>query len=173
MGRKFVRNAVAAWMAPPAIAGLGTTYTGMERWMPGADFYHQMAAGTPSGAICFPYITDQHRTRITLQGAPPGGKMAYYSVDLVVRFASNQSVVHLAQDDHDALIDAIVVRLESDKLIGTAGQPEQVFMAAEGNAVDGADVRVRSDLPKLVNNQVAIWSVVNFEVLEWISGGTA
>jgi hypothetical protein len=173
MGRKFVRNAVAQWFAPPAVAGLGTTYTGAERWMPGTDFFHSMPAGTASGAICFPYITDQHRTRVTLQGAPPGGKMAYYTVDLVVRFASNQSVVHLAQDDHDELIDAIVVRLESDKQLGTATQPEQLFMAAEGNTTEAADVRVRSDLPKLVNNQVAIWSVVTFEALEWISGGTA
>jgi hypothetical protein len=173
MGRVFVRNAVAAWFAPPAVANLNTTYTSAERWMPGTDFFQNMPAGTASGAICFPYITDQHRRRITLQGAPPGGKMSYFTVDLVVRFASNQGVVHAAQDDHDALIDAIVVRLEADKRLGTDGQAEQIFMAGEGDTIDAADIHVRSDLPKLHRNQVTIWSVVTFVALEWIAAGTA
>ena len=173
MGRVFVRNAVAAWFAPPAVAGLNTTYTGVERWMPGQDFFAQMPAGTESGAVCFPYITDQRRRRVTLQGPTPGGKESIFEVDLVVRFASNQSVVHKAQDDHDAMIDAVVVRLEADKRIGTSGQPEQVFMAGEGDTVDGTDILVRSDLPKLHKNQVIIWTSVRFHVIEWISGGTA
>jgi hypothetical protein len=173
MGRTFIRQTVANWFAPPAVEGLNTVYTASPRWAPGADFFQGAPAGTESGAIAFPYVEESHRTRIALQGAPPGGKMAYYTIGLVVRFVSNAAEVQAAQDDHDNLIDAIVVRLESDKLLGTGSNPERVFMAGEGDSVNGADVHVQSDLPKQHGTQVTVWSVVRFAVLEYIASGTA
>lgn len=173
MGRVFVRRTVAAWFAPPAVEGLNTVYTAAPRWAPGTDFFSGAPAGTASGAIAFPHVEESHRQRVTLQGAPPGGKMAYYTVGLVVRFVSNAEQTQTAQDDHDEMIDAVVVRLESDKRLGTDGQAEMVFMAGEGDASAGPDIHVSSDLPKQHGTQVTIWSLVRFEVLEWIAGSSA
>lgn len=173
MGRTFVRQAVAAWFAPPAVAGLNTVYTAAPRWAPGTDFFSGAPAGTESGAIAFPYVEESQRTRITLQGAPPGGKMAQYTVGLVVRFVSNAPTTQAAQDDHDDMVDAIVVRLESDKRLGTDGHAESIFQAGEGGDSGGPDIHVQSDLPKQHGTQVTIWSVVRFVVLEWISAGQA
>lgn len=173
MGRRFIRNAIAAWFAPPAVLGLNTVYTAAPRWAPGTDFFTGAPAGTESGAIAFPHVEQSRRERIALQGPAPGGKMALYTVGLVVRFVSNAQQTQAAQDDHDDIIDAIVVRLEADKRLGTEGQPEQIFVAGEGGLTPGPDVDVQSDLPKQHGTQVTIWSVVRFEALEYIAAGTA
>lgn len=180
MGRKFIRQAVAAWFQPPAVAGLNTVYTAPHRWAPGQDFFNAAAPGLPSGAVAFPYVEQSHRQRISMQGAPAGGKFSYYTVALVIRFKSNEGQVELAQDDHDDILDAMVVRLEQDKQLGTGptfavpNPVEQIFQAGEGDSPSGTDVHVMSDMPKLLQNgQVVIFSSIRFEVMEWIAGNTA
>lgn len=179
MGRAFVRQAVATWLAPPAVAGLNTVYPAPPRWAPGEDFFAGAAAGTPSGAIAFVHLEDQVRRRIAWQGPTPGGKLSIFTVGLGFRFVSNEAEVQDAQADHDAILDALIVRLEQDKQLGTGPSTqnptpaEQLLQAGEGDSSLGTDIHVTSDLPKQTRTQVVIWSLVRFVVVESITGGTA
>lgn len=176
MGRVFVRQTVAAWFQPPQVAGLYTVYAAIPRRMLGQDFFASAPAGTPSGCVMAPHIEEQSRRRIVLHGATPGGKMADYTVALLVRFASNQQSLQSTQpvapdatDDHDAIIDAIVARLELDKTLGTAGLTPNLFMAGEGDTYAAPDIHVHSQIPRLSKNMITIWSSIRFRVLEYAS----
>ena len=169
MGRQFVRQTVAAFFAPPAVAGLNTVYTAAPRRMLGQEFFTAAPAGTPSGAVAFPYVEHMTRRRIALGGAHGGWKMVTYEVALVVRFASNQLSAQNAEDDHDAMIDAIVTRLESDRQLGTVvGTAPYIFQAGEGDpeTVGGGDIHVMTDLPKKTRQLLTIWSSVRFMATE-------
>lgn len=179
MGRAFVRQAVTSWLSPPAVAGLNSVYATPPKWAPGEDFFAGAAAGTPSGAIAFIHLEDQQRRRIAWQGSQPGGKMSIFTVGLGFRFVSNAETSEDAQADHDATLDALVVRLEADKQLGTGPSlanptpAEQLFQAGEGDAALGEDIHITSDLPKQTKTQIVIWSLVRFVVVEYIAGGTA
>ncbi len=166
MTRLFVRQTVAAWFAPPSVPGLNTVYRGEPKQVPGTDFFAGTPAGTPSGAVAYPYVETQNEHRIALGGPHGAWKQADHDVALIVRFVSNQQTGEAAQDDHDALIDAIVDRLRADRQLGTTiDQTPHIFQAGEGDTVGGADIHILSDLPKLANNQLVIWSAVRFRVV--------
>lgn len=168
MGRQFVRQTVAAFFAPPAVVNLNTVYTAAPRRVMGQEYFAGAAAGTPSSAVAFPYVSDMERRRIALGGAHSGWKMVGYTVDLQVFFASNQLSAQAAEDDHDALIDAIVTRLESDRQLGTVvGAAPYIFQAGEGDPVTGGpDIHVMTDLPRKDQQMLLIWSVVRFRAME-------
>jgi hypothetical protein len=167
MGRLFVRQAVAIWFAPPSVLGLYTVYRAEPKQVPGTDFFAGAPAGTPSGAVAYPYVESQNEHRIAIGGPHSGWKQGDYDVALIVRFVSNQGTGEAAQDDHDSLMDAIVARLRADRQLGTTNaQTPYIFQAGEGDAVGGADVHVLSDLPKQNGQQVVIWSAVRFRCVE-------
>ena len=165
MGRQFIRQTVAAWFQPPSVAALNTVYTAEPRYASGQDFFSAATAGSPSGAIAYPYVESQSERRIALGG----WKQIDYEVALVVRFASNQRRAEDAQDDHDAIVDAVIARFRADRMLGTTiAQSPHVFQSSEGDLVDSPDLHVLSDLPKQSGQQIVIWSVVRVHVIEMV-----
>src|SRR5258708_9804809 len=114
MTRLFVRQTVAAWFAPPSVLGLNTVYRAEPKQVPGTDFFAGTPAGTPSGAVAYPYVETQNEHRIALGGPHGAWKQADHDVALIVRFASNQQTGEAAQHDHAALNDGILDRPPAD-----------------------------------------------------------
>ncbi len=165
MGRQFVRQTFAAYFQPPACPGLNAVYTAEPKYAPGQDFFKSALAGTPSGAIGYPYVETQTERRIAFGG----WKQIDYDVALIVKFASNQRLGEDAQDDHDAIVDLVASRLRADRMLGTTqAQSPHIFQAGEGDTFGSPDIQIMTDLPKQHGNQIVIWSAVRTHVLEMV-----
>jgi hypothetical protein len=167
MSRKSVRLAVAAWFAPPNIAGLNTVFTAEPRKITDADYMAGTAAGTASGAVAYPFIEQEHETQNAFTGDSPTGKFLYYRVALVLRFCSNRKQMESAQDDFDDIVERVKARIRSDKGMGGA-----VWQIGQGDTHGAPDIEVVADLPKTRlkggTGAVEIWGLVRFLVVESI-----
>jgi len=159
-----VRAAVAAWFGVPAIPGVTRVYADQPWWAAGPS-WDPLDATAGYGCIAFPHISDQQEVREAFGGATGGLKMVRFQVGLVVLYKwTVPQVLPPGQDESawvgplDAVLEAIVERLRSDRTLGGA-----VWQA--GEAV-GADIKIGRDLPRLDKRGGTIqsWQVVEFTV---------
>lgn len=155
MSRASLRAAVVTHFT--GVAGLTNLYRSQPKTIPAA------AWGTPSGSVAFPYIESESEKRQSFGGDTGGRKRILYTVGLVVRFRST-SDGETAMDQFDALIEALKIRLRTDRTLGSA-----VFSAGEGDTQGDDDIDVISDLPQTEANVIHIWSVMRFQVVEWVT----
>lgn len=129
--RKLIRTTLKAWIDAQQVAGLDFVYPGEpSEW----QFDDKRRAG--SGYACLVGIViahdDEDRTAYT-GPADPGGKMAHYDVDLIVRHitynADEASGGITDEDERDRVIEAL-----KDCLRGQGrdlGRPDVVLAAGE------------------------------------------
>jgi len=120
MSRQTVRTAVAAWFAPPNVAGLNTLYTAKPKLIPSTDFRRGQPAGTRTGSVGVVSIIGQAEQRVALGGAFSGWKTVQYVVEIELYCHSNAQRAEDAQDDFDATFDAMIARLRADRTLGSS-----------------------------------------------------
>lgn len=161
MSRATVRAAVAAFFAPPAVAGLKTLYPASPGTIPG-DAYYDGQVG--AGAAMFVFISRNREWRRGIGGPHSGVKEILYDVGLVGEFRANGIDPVVAQAAHDDFVEALLERGRSDR---TLGEPS-IFQAGEGDTLGAADLDVESDLPYTKGNSIRIWTVLRSSVVEMI-----
>lgn len=164
MSRQGVRQAVAAYVNPNSVPGLATMYTAFPRDMLGENFTNTLIPGTMTGCSAFPFISTSHDQRIGF-----GLKKEQYEVTIQFAFASQQPEGTDAQDDVDAILDAVVTLIRADPTLGTEGSTTgPIFQAGEGDQLGAADIVVRQELPVVVpdGGTIVIWATVELTVLQ-------
>lgn len=158
MSRATVRGAVAAFFAPPAVAGLNTLYTAPPKRIPGPAFREGQPAGTPSGAVGVVHIVSETEERIAIGGEHSGKKWVHYTVELQVFQHSIHQHSEDAMADFDAVIDAVKTRLRSDRRLDDW---PVIFEAGERSLVG-----VYGEPRVVQDGSTEIWGAVQFEVSE-------
>lgn len=156
MSRATARAAVAAWIAPPNVAGLNKVYASPPKVISSTDYAG--AAGVTAGCVAVIYILSRTDERIAIGGATSGWKRVRYVVDLDLWFRDTQPDAVVAQAAFDATVDALLARLRTDR---TLGSPD-VWQALEGGLTD------RSSEPQLEGDVTVIRGDVQFLLDEMI-----
>lgn len=170
MSRKSVRNAVAAYFAPPVIPGLNTVFRAPVREVEGQQFFTGQG-GDQSGAVAYVAVAYETDHRMSVPRVT-GIKRATYRVALSILFRStlvdtkdgDSDPLEAVQDACDDIIDAIKARLRADATLGGT-----VFSAGEGGERGADDIEITSFLPRLIGNTTMQWTVLYFVVTEIIT----
>ena len=158
VSRQTVRAAVYAWFAPPNVAGLNTLYTAKPKIITAQDFRRGQPAGTKTGTVGVVNVTRSTEQRIALGGAFSGWKQVSYVVEIQVYCHSTQQKAEDAQDDFDAMFDALVARLRADRTLGST-----VWEAGE-DALEG-----QFGEPAVVSGSATErWAALRFVVIEQV-----
>jgi hypothetical protein len=161
VSRATVRAAVAAWFAPPNVAGLNTLYSAMPKQAMPQAFRVNLAPGTPSGAVAVVDIERDDEVRIALGGITSGKKEITYTLALDLFMQSIRLHGEDAMSDFDTLIENVKARLRADRQIGTGGT---IFRAGE-TLLQG-----EYGVPQTVRGgAVEMWGRVRFECVEIIN----
>lgn len=165
MSREAVRQAIVDFL-DQQVEGLGQVYIGKPKKLDPNAYYQP---GWTSGAIAYPYFTSHSERRVEMVGEGQAGlgKLRTYYVDLQVMFRAKARATVDAELAHDRLVDGICDRIASDPRLGTGGDP--IWQAGEGDAAGGTDIEVLSDLPAREGDHTAIWTIVRFTALQWLS----
>jgi len=140
VGATAVRQALAAWIAPPAVAGLATVFTAEPRQSRDQDYFSGLPAGTVTGAMAFCAIESQAELRREVGGPTSGVKQVTYAAVVVIRCLSRQPDAENAHADIEGIIEALLARLRASRTLGTVDGT--VFQAGEGNGLGSADLHV-------------------------------
>ena len=167
MTRAAVRRQIADWFAAPAVPGLNKAFRAAPTLIAGDDWATVQEGNW--GAAAYVHLSEQHETRLTLGGAHGGLKEITYSAALVVLFrwvipdgdADVDGEVDGWADAYDYLIDNVMARIRQDRTFGS-GTGGPIWQAGEGHQ----DLKLQTDLPKVDDGQVVVWSAVEFEVVE-------
>jgi hypothetical protein len=166
-GRKQLRQAVAAWFAPPAVTGLERVEAAMPKILQGAEL---QAAATPgTGAACWVTLERDAQHRIAIGGAHSGQKLRVYRTHLQLIFKSliaqtDQAGVDpgvLAMDAFDDILDGLQARLLADRTLGGT-----VWQAGEGAALFGEDVVIVTGTPQTTPDAIYIEGDLAFIAIE-------
>jgi hypothetical protein len=136
-GQAVARAAIAAWFSPSQIPGLATTFRSAPTIIPASAY--TLASGAGSGSVLIVHLPSAHEVRVAMGGPTSGEKFAKYDLALEVKFRSVKTDAMAAQDDQDALIDAIYARWRQDRTFGTSpkkytGSNATIWQAGEGAA---------------------------------------
>lgn len=159
MSRAVIRAALAAYIAPPNIAGLNKVYTSQPKIIQGPEFFQPGLTGFASGAVASVFIEREVELRKALGGATSGKKRINYDIAILIQFRSTKPRSEDAMDDYDALIERLKVRIRTDRTLGSPS----IFQAGE------AELEVISDLPKLSNDETMIFSALRMDIAEFIT----
>lgn len=164
MGRASVRAQIASYFSPANVgATLSTTYRSRPKTIPGQAF--NLAANGGSGAVLIVYLTDDEETRLTMGPPNAAQKFNKHNVALEVRFQSVKADAQVAQDDHDALIDAIMIQFRKDRTLGsTSGVP--IWQAGEGPE----GIKFVPSEPKVSKEAFIANGVIRFQAWEDVTG---
>lgn len=83
MTRALVRQAVAAFLAPPAVVNVGDVQAHPPKITPAGNFYAMSPPGAGTGCVIRVFLADQHERRVALGGEHNGRKWRQYTVDLI------------------------------------------------------------------------------------------
>lgn len=161
-----VRAAVQSFLTGQ-VPGLAAVYTAQPYYVDG-DLFGFTTNGN-YGAVAYVHLDRQEETRIAFGGASGGHKQVTYQVGLVVLYKylilPDSTVDEAAwAGPLDALLDAVVARLRSDRTLGT-GAGGVVWQAGE----DNNDLRIQRDLPVEDDGVIHSWQVVEFTVVEQVA----
>jgi len=163
VGVASVRAQIAAYFAPPNVAGLSTVYRSRPKRIDPNDF--DLSVGGGSGAVLVIHIPRGHETRLTMGPTNAAQKYDVHNIAMELLFQSVKVDTMAAQDDHDALIDALKVRFRADRTLGsTNGAP--IWQAGQDPA--GIDVELAE--PELGKQNFILNGVIRFEAWEIVVG---
>jgi hypothetical protein len=166
VSRANVRHATANYLRAVALPSVGTIYASPPKISKGGDAYEGLPAGVASGSVLYVEVLDSHELREGLGGAGGGKKMVTHMLRVHVLFRSKARDSQDAMDDHDVLIEALLVALRADRTLGTATGPTPILQAGEGTA----GIKVQSGMPKTSGTgETLLWSIVDLEALEFIT----
>lgn len=165
MGYATVRAASAAYMTGNVIPGLNVVHSAKPLAWPHDDWvWDPVATGRDWIANGFVHVERDVELR-----AATGKRFVDYDVALVLRFQTRRTgptAGEDAQDDYDALIDAVKARLR----VKTAGMGP-LGLADQSTLWQAAErlLEAEHDLPRddPIDNET--WGVVRFDVSEWIT----
>lgn len=157
-----VRTAVSAFIAPPNVTGLNKVYAAMPNPIPATD-YTAGQYGLNWGAVGVVHVA-RAATRLR-SGGNTGAHLersAHYVVDIVLVFRDTSGDFVQAQQNHDAMQDALRARLTSDPTLGTTGSQHPILFGGLGTSVPGVssgeDLILTQDLPKQDRGSFLKWS---------------
>lgn len=159
-----MRAAIQTWLTPPAVAGINTVYRNIPKEIPGGAFFANVVGAT-SGCVACLHIPGEREERKAMGGATSGKKRIDYVLEIQL-FYRNISVAGIgddvglvAGDEFDSIIEALKVRIRSDRTAGGG-----VWQWGEADLhVDTGELNV-SGL-----GGVECWGAVTTEVTEWIT----
>lgn len=160
MGRATVRAALQAFLT--GTTGITTLYKDAPWEMTGDNWQTNGLPGTPG----FLHLDHSSESRITLGGDHGGFKQVDYTASLVLLYQfvipSDVASKDVWVDELDALLDAVVTKIRSDRAFGTDGTV--IFEA--GNQDQG--IQISQDLPHWDHGggKVRNWVRVEFKVTE-------
>ena len=157
--RAGARAAVAAFFAPPAVVGLNRVYTSFPKSSNLPSNTYTGNTGALSGAVGIVHIVRSTESRIAIGGAHGGIKRTIYDVELQILMRSSQRLAEDSMNDFDAVLDATVSRLRSDRILGTDGLT--VWQAGE-QMLD-----VESAEPRITQSVTEIWSAIKFDLSQF------
>ena len=126
----------------PAIAQI---YGFPEKIMAESDMYQDFNPGFTEGAFMFIHLMNSHELRIALGGPTSGQKWIEYEAILSLVFRSTAQLSSDAGLANEAMVDAIVASIRSDREAGAAGT---IFQWGEGGRTGGQDIDVTSYYPQ-------------------------
>lgn len=159
--RQGARAAVAAWFAPPAVTGLNSVFPSFPKPASLNDLAYFAGVDQTtvfSGAVGIVHIVNSKRLRKAMGGAHSGWKRIDYDIELQLLMKSTQQTAEAAMADFDALIDAVIARIEADRTFGSA----DVWQAGE------AYLETESAEPHLTPTLTEEWSAVRFDLVQWL-----
>jgi hypothetical protein len=160
MSRTTVRAAIQSFLAPTP--GITTLYKDAPWEMTGDNWQTATIPGTPG----FLHLDHSSESRIALGGDHGGFKQVDYTVSLVLLYQyiipPDVASKDVWVDALDALLDAAVTKIRSDRAFGTNGTV--IFEA--GNQDQG--IQIHHDLPHWDQGggKVRNWVRVEFKVAE-------
>lgn len=180
MGRTIVRSVVTTYLQNQNFTNVGTIYPARPIIVDDADYDAAMSSwlweqqglpDTGSAAVLIVNLPDDHRAREAITGRTGVNDTDRHEVVLEVFFANvgggtatvPQGIV--AQNDHDALIDSIVVALRAD---WSLGNPQQIFSSGEFQR--GVDVSQGEPFTEENSTVIFIVATIHFDVYEWLAG---
>ena len=162
MGRATVRAAIAAYFAPSQVTGLSTTYRSRPKQIPSTAF--KLSANAGSGAVLVIHLPNDDEKRLTLGPPSAAQKFNVHDVAMELLFQSAKPDSMVAMDDHDALIDALMIRFRADRTLGTGGSP--IWQAGEGTE----GIKVELEKPILSKQSTIVNGVIRFQAYEDVAG---
>jgi hypothetical protein len=172
MSRQAVRAEVASWFAPPAVQGLSTVFRAAPTFIDGEDWAPIQEGFW--GATAYVHIHEHSEQRIALGGPTGGIKQVTYQMALVLMFrwvvpdgagaASFDGRADGWADAFDSLVDNVSARIRQDRTFNV--QPGgSIWQVGEGRG----DLKITTDLPKIDDGQVVVWTAFDFEVIEMVA----
>ena len=164
MSRATVRAAIAAWLAPPAVAGINTVYSDLPALIPGEAFFAG-SVGATSGCVAALHIAGENESRKALGGATSGKKRVDYRLEVrlfyrsIVVPAAGGDAGLIAGAEFDAIVEALKARIRADRTAGSAA----VWQWGE------TDLSVDSGELTQSAAGLELWAAVYTEVTEWIT----
>lgn len=165
MSRATIRAAMAAWLAPPAVAGINTVYRGQPKIIPGQAFFAGVT-GVNSGCVAMIHIARDTEKRIAIGGPTSGKKRIDYTVEfrLLYRLVRSASTTGGdagldATDEFDAIVDALKARIRADRTANSAA----IWQWGE------ADLGGTYSPMKETANGVEMWCSISTVVTEWLT----
>jgi len=166
VSRSTVRHAIADYLTAGAITGVGTIFASPPKLSRTSDALVGAAPGAVSGAVVYIEITESFEIRVGLGGTGAGKKSVHHTVQCYVFFHSVQRRAEDAMDDHDDIIEGLLVRIRADRTHGTAGSEFPILQAGEGDP----GIAVQTSLPKDAGGgAIDIWTSIKFDAEEFIT----
>lgn len=133
-------------------AGLVTLFRSPPKLLPG-----ELYGDGRSGAVGVLHIGRQTSARIGY-GGPTGGKKRHdYTVKLAIYHRARTAQSETAQDDLDALVDAVIARLEADRTFGgCCWQGGEAPLDLPGITVDFGEPLVEPDLQQVTQTYAQV-----------------
>ena len=176
MSRKVVRGQIAAFLDPAEIEILSGTFPHPPQVTPEGQWYIDQAfgpTGVGTGALIFIHLALPQQEKIIANKLL---KWRQYTVRLLCYTRSVKKTSQEAGEDNDTFLDSLTARIQSDPNFGTAPttdgqpgeiQPGMIFQAGLGGTEFGFDIRIETDVPRLLDaQQTEIFSTCDFECCE-------
>jgi hypothetical protein len=173
--RAVVRAAVASYLGAQSIPFLGTIHTARPFLIPEDDYDSQISnwalqlnppvGDNRSGCVMIIHIPDSQRSRVSLSGRAFIEDTDVHTVVLEMLFANQSGDGEIAQGEHDILMDATVMAIRADPLLG---MPGTIWSAGEFQ--QGVHVTQHEPFWSQDGLTEFIVALIRFDTWEWLSG---
>lgn len=162
MSRATVRAGIKKYLVNASLPSVGAVFAYAPKITTEEAFFQMEPPGAASGSVIYIDLQDQSERRAAFGGATSGVKFRLYKVSLINFFRSKKPDAQDVGADHDAFLDSLVAAVQASRTAGGA-----VFQWGEGDALQGTDITVRSDMPRALRLGITqIYSVVDVYALE-------
>jgi len=157
MGRTTVLANIVSYLGqatqggPHQIPFLGAVYGNIPKFISEETLFDGQVTGVGTGAFIWAWLGPSYETRRNVQGAPPGGKMRYYTLKLQCVVLSTHPESEDAQADNNTFLDALHDYIVASKIAGGGGA---VWQWAEGTTFGGPDYHEDPGDPEVTDQGV-------------------